>query len=63
MKERMSNTEEEREYILPIINPDNPFSGEVEEEMVYSKDKGTLDLEKVETPRTTFNFVKRSNRT
>lgn len=63
MKERLSTTPEEKDYLLRIINPDNPFSGEVEEEMVYSKEKGTLDLERVETPRTIFNFVKRSNRT
>lgn len=61
MKER--NYAEEKEYLLRVINPDNPFSGEVEEQKVYSKEKGTLDLEKVETPRTIFNFVKRSNRT
>lgn len=63
MKERMIKTEEEKKYLLRIINPDNPFSGEVEEEMIYSKEKGTLDLEKVETPRTIFNSVKRWNRT
>lgn len=63
MKERLTSTQKEKEYLLRIINPDKPFSGEVEEEMVYSKEKGTLDLEKVETPRTIFNFVKRSNRT
>lgn len=62
-KERLVKTIEEKNYLLRIINPDNPFSGEIEEEMTYSKKKGTLDIELVETPRMIFNFVKKSNRT
>nr|QMP82229.1 polymerase PB1 [Dipteran orthomyxo-related virus OKIAV195] len=62
IKETFIESEEERSYFLKIRNPDNPFSTEPKEETSWSRDEGTLTVEYVETPRTIFHFLKRSNR-
>lgn len=63
IKERFARTEEEREYLLRVRNPDNPCSKDPEEEITYSKETGQLVTSIVETPRTCFHYVKRTNRT
>lgn len=63
LKERLAVTSEKKDYLLRIKNPDNPFIEEPTEDMVFSKEHGTLTLDKIETPRNAFNLVKRSNRT
>ncbi|GLV37573.1 hypothetical protein CBL_20385 [Carabus blaptoides fortunei] len=57
LKERQATTKEEKEYLLRIMNPENPFV-EGEEGMVCSKEHGTIMLDKIETPRNVFNLVK-----
>uniref|UniRef100_A0AAT9JAH8 RNA-directed RNA polymerase catalytic subunit n=1 Tax=Blattella germanica orthomyxovirus 1 TaxID=3133491 RepID=A0AAT9JAH8_9ORTO len=62
LKETYCTSDQESNYLLKCINPDNPFSEDPDEEMVYSKEHGCLILEEVEVPRTVFHYVKRSNR-
>nr|DBA44339.1 TPA_asm: polymerase PB1 [Diachasmavirus orthomyxi] len=63
LKELAAKEEKEKEYLLKIMNPNNPFSGEAEEEITYSRDKGTLISIYNEIPRNLFTWIKRSNRT
>lgn len=62
-KEHFVVTEEEKEYLLRIRNPNNPFHGDTGEKVKYSVERGCLMLGEVDTPRTAFHFIKRSNRT
>lgn len=48
--------------MLRIRNPNNPFHGDTGEEVKYSVEKGCLTLGEVDTPRTAFHFIRRSNR-
>jgi hypothetical protein len=63
LKEKHATNKEEKEYLLKCVNPDNPFSEEINEEVTYSKEHGCLIQEEIEVPRTIFHWVKRSNRT
>lgn len=63
LKERLASTQEEKEYLLRIRNPDNPVSATPEEEITYSKDTNALTIGYVETPRTVFHYMRRTNRT
>lgn len=54
---------EELDNHLRIRNPESPFSAEPTEELRYSKEHGTLTVDKIETPRTCFYYVKNTNRT
>uniref|UniRef100_A0AAT9JFP7 RNA-directed RNA polymerase catalytic subunit n=1 Tax=Cryptocercus meridianus orthomyxovirus 1 TaxID=3133492 RepID=A0AAT9JFP7_9ORTO len=62
IKEFGDLTCEEEKYFLKVRNPENPFSAEPREEIMWSKDSGTLTMDYVETPRTIFHFIKRTNR-
>lgn len=54
----------EKDYILRVLNPNNPFIVAPLEEISYSKkETGRLIITEVETIRTIFHYVKRSNRT
>lgn len=53
----------EREYLLQIRHPNNPFSAEPNEEVTYSEELGRLTTDIVECPKTVFHFVKRTNST
>lgn len=63
MKRRLVTTEEEKDYLNRIMNPDSPFVEEPEEEMTFSKEHGKLIMDVVEAPRNVFTYTKRSNRT
>lgn len=57
------STEADRKYFMRVMNSQNPFSEAPEEELLFSKDIGTLVTAVRETPRNAFTFVKKSNRT
>nr|AVR52572.1 PB1 [Photinus pyralis orthomyxo-like virus 2] len=63
LREHHAESECERNYLLRVRNPENPFSEEPTPEVAFSKEMGTLVMEITETPRTVFHFTKRSNRT
>lgn len=63
LRERYASEESEKQYLLKVCNPNNPICSEPTEEVSYSKDAGRLVTTEVETPRTIFHYVKRSNRT
>nr|QPL15381.1 polymerase PB1 [Hymenopteran orthomyxo-related virus OKIAV174] len=63
LREREAITIEDKNYLQKICNPKNPFSPEPIQEVTYSKDTGRLTTTEIETPRTIFHFMKRSNRT
>ena len=46
-----------------MMSPDNPFSEPAEEELLFSKDLGTLVSSQRNTPRNAHTFVRRTNRT
>jgi len=52
----------EREYLLRIRNPENPFVPDASEEVAFSKETNTLTMITPETPRTVFHYIKRANR-
>lgn len=56
-------TTQDSEYLLRVCHPQNPFAPEPEEDIQYSKETGQLTTNLIETPRTIFHYVKRSNRT
>lgn len=62
MKKRLVSTNEEKDYLYRITNPDNPFSDSVDEDMTYLKEHGCLTIDTVESPNCIFRYVKRSNR-
>nr|APG77890.1 polymerase PB1 [Hubei orthomyxo-like virus 2] len=55
--------EADKEYFYKVMNPDNPFSGEPEEQIKYSKDAGQLIVTKDENPVNIYSFIRRSNKT
>ena len=57
-----AQSQEEKEYIYQVLNPNNPFSAAAEEQIMYSKDLGTMITSENETPRNLFTFIRRSNR-
>lgn len=63
LREHFATTQEERDYILKLRNPDNPFIPPITEEVTFDKETGALGVTPIETPRTIFNFIKRTNRT
>nr|QPL15340.1 polymerase PB1 [Raphidiopteran orthomyxo-related virus OKIAV180] len=63
LKERYCTNEVEKQYLLRVRNPHNPFSLEPEEDSTYSKELGGLQLTIAETPRSAFHYAKRTNRT
>lgn len=62
LKATFARTKEEREYLLKIRDPNNPFSGNVEEEINFNPEIGSISVSLVETPRTIFHTVRRANR-
>lgn len=62
MKFMLVKNDDEELYFQRILNPDSPFSGEIEEELSYSKEHGCLTWTPVETPNCIFRYVKRTNR-
>nr|AJG39095.1 PB1 [Wuhan Mosquito Virus 7] len=62
---RLSNvkTEEDKRYVAQVMNPNNPFSEEPMESIMYSRDSGKMAITVADTPRNIFNTVRRSNRT
>ncbi|URQ09139.1 replicase PB1 [Halyomorpha halys orthomyxo-like virus 1] len=62
LKEHYATTQEEKEYLLKIRNPDNPIISPPEEEITWSKETGSLKLAVTDTPRTIFHTIKRTNR-
>jgi len=62
LKEALATDEEERAYFYKLRDPSNPFIGRIEEEIVFDPTIGSLAVSSVETPRTVFHFMKRSNR-
>nr|AJG39088.1 PB1 [Shuangao Insect Virus 4] len=62
LKETFAVTQADRDYLLRVRNPDNPFNGDPKEEITWSKEMGTLTMDYVDTPRTVFHFVRRANR-
>ncbi|KAG5898325.1 hypothetical protein JTB14_023014 [Gonioctena quinquepunctata] len=61
MREKFADTNKETHYLLGVKNPENP---------ILKRSRGrddlfqmTLTMETVETPRTCFNYLKKSNRT
>nr|QMP82248.1 polymerase PB1 [Phasmatodean orthomyxo-related virus OKIAV172] len=63
LRETKTVTKEDKEYLLRVCNPRNPFCADPSEEISYSKETGKLVTTEVDTPRTVFHYVKRSNRT
>nr|AJG39096.1 PB1 [Wuhan Mothfly Virus] len=63
MRERYINSREDQEYLMRIRNPENPFCPDTIEDISYSRELGRLVSTEIETPRTVFHFMKRSNRT
>lgn len=63
LKERASETEEEKAYLLKVMNPDNPFTAAAGEHTTYSVELGTLTETQFDIPRNLFHSLKRSNRT
>lgn len=63
LKERSAQTEEEKNYLLRIMNPDNPFTGGPTELTTYSVELGQLVDVEMDIPRNLFNLQKRSNAT
>nr|BEJ26072.1 polymerase basic 1 [Aedes orthomyxo-like virus 2] len=63
MKERLAVQDNERDYFLRIRNPDNPFNSDPTEETTYDRDSGCLTVDKIDTPRTIFHYIKRANAT
>nr|UGO48657.1 MAG: polymerase PB1 [Palmetto orthomyxo-like virus] len=63
LKERFAVQDNEVEYFLKIRNPDNPFTGEPTEEVMWDRNTGCLTVERVDTPRTIFHYIKRANAT
>lgn len=57
-----AKNEAERNYLLRIRNPDNPFIPDATEEVAFSKETNTLTMVTPETPRTVFHYIKRANR-
>lgn len=62
LKVHFAESEEEKAYFLKCVNPDNPFTEEPTTEMTWSKEHGCLIMEEIETTRTIFHMMKRSNR-
>nr|UQS95347.1 MAG: PB1 [Byreldi virus] len=63
LKENFIMNENDRNYLRKIRDPDNPFSGEPKEEVTWSKESGTLTVDYLDTPRTVFHFVRKTNST
>lgn len=63
LREHYAITQEDKEYLLRIRNPNNPFCPADTEDTTYSKEQGKVVLLPIETPRTAFHYIKRSNRT
>nr|URY50684.1 PB1 protein [Quaranjavirus sp.] len=63
LKERFVETEEEKTYLLRVMNPDNPFTGGPTELTTYSVELGQLVDVEMDIPRNLFNLQKRSNAT
>ena len=63
MRERFITTMKDKEYILKLRDPTNPFSSDPVEDISYSKDIGRLVTTEIDTPRIIFHYMKRSNRT
>nr|QPZ88434.1 putative polymerase PB1 [Soybean thrips quaranja-like virus 2] len=53
----------EKEYLLKIMSPDNPFSDRETEKLSYSKEVGAVINAELEIPRNVFCFVRRPNKT
>nr|UAJ23566.1 PB1 [Granville quaranjavirus] len=62
-KERLVTTEEEKTYLLRIMNPNNPFTGGPSEMTTYSVELGQLVDVEMDIPRNLFHLQKRSNAT
>lgn len=63
MKRRLARSEEEKSYLDKLLNPENPFSADPEEEISYSRDQGCLVSIETDTPRNVFSYVRKTNRT
>nr|QED21504.1 PB1 [Lestrade virus] len=63
LREHFVTTQEEKEYLLRIRNPENPFNKDPTEDVTFSAEYGRLVTESIDTPRTAFHYCKRSNRT
>nr|AQU42764.1 PB1 [Whidbey virus] len=63
LKERFAVQDNEKDYFLRIRNPDNPFNGDPSEEITWDRNSGCLTVEKLDTPRTIFHYIKRANAT
>lgn len=63
LREHLAITQEDNEYLLRIRNPNNPFCPADSNDTTYSKEQGKVVLLPIETPRTAFHYINRSNRT
>lgn len=63
LREHYSKNQEDKDYLLRVRNPNNPFCPADTEDTTYSKEQGKVVLLPIETPRTAFHYIKRSNRT
>ncbi|KAK7868019.1 hypothetical protein R5R35_010191 [Gryllus longicercus] len=62
LREVWARIDEDREYLLRIRNPDNPFTTDNDQELTYSKEIGCMVLSEIETPRNSFTFMRKANR-
>lgn len=62
MKSRIADNEAEKEYLLRIQNPENPFSAPPEDSIRYDKELNAIIATAIQTPRNIFSYMRRSNR-
>nr|UMO75713.1 MAG: polymerase PB1 [Xinjiang sediment orthomyxo-like virus 4] len=62
LKEKFVKTDFDKDYLMKIRDPSNPFAGAMEETVNWDPKSGGLSFNEVETPRTVFHYVKRANR-
>nr|AYP67573.1 PB1 [Old quarry swamp virus] len=63
MRDLYARVQADFDYLMRIRNPNNPFCPDAIEDISYSKELGCLVSSEIETPRTIFHFIRRSNRT
>ncbi|ASA47420.1 PB1 [Aedes alboannulatus orthomyxo-like virus] len=63
LKERFAGNQLEIDYFMKIRMPDNPFTGTPSEEITWSRETGCLTVDRIDSPRTVFHYLKRANAT
>nr|UYL95483.1 MAG: polymerase basic 1 protein [Tongren Ortho tick virus 1] len=63
LKKRLAVNQEEKDYLLRVMNPNNPFTTMPHEVTTYSVELGQLVEAPCEIPRNLFTSMKRSNAT